>query len=172
MSDKEVYICFGRWATLKSWLIRWVTRSEWSHVWIEYSSDRWQSRMVVHSDLKGVIVEPVSNFYERRSRPSASAIYKVSKGRTDLGFLESKRYLGKDYGYIAVIINIFLLLLWRAGFKGLEGVRDVGRYICSEFCTLFIKHCQIPCDLDPEHTWPGKLNDWITSHPNYFRKVL
>lgn len=178
MSD-NVYVCFGRWDNLISRLIRWATKGEWSHCWIEYDSKRWGARMAVHSDRKGVIVEPMTNFIERRGQPLAKAIYKVSnreidghKPDLDLGFMRSRHYLGKDYGYFAVISNLIILTLWRAGWKSLEGVQDVGKYVCSEFCALFIKNSEIPTNLDPELTWPSKLSNWMNKRPKRFPKEL
>jgi hypothetical protein len=168
-----VVIKFGCWDTLKSRLIRWLTKSKWSHVWIEYYSKRWQRPMVVHSDKKGVIIEPSLNFYMRRDPPVESIEYKLHSQQCNLsaGFYDSANYLGKDYGYIALILNSIILILWRMGWKSLKGVRDIGKYTCSEFVTLFIKNCNIRCELDAEYTWPGKLEEWIKTRENYFRKV-
>lgn len=165
---ENVYIRFGAWNNLKSKVIRWVTRSKWSHVWIEYDSKRWGGRMVVHADAKGVIIEPLLNFLERRGAPTSTAIYKVNKGNPDSAFIESRYYLGKDYGFRTVILNALLLLLVRLGWQGKGAFRDSGKYVCSEFATLFIKHAEIDCPLDPEATWPGKLADWMETRPDTF----
>ncbi len=168
--DSRVTICFGRWADLKSRIIRWITKSEWSHVWIEYNSERWNSRLVVHADSKGVIIEPKSSFLERRKQPLAVVEYEIS-GYTSRAFALSKEYLGKDYGYWTLILNSFLLLARRLGIKNLRGVRDIGKYTCSEFTTLFIQNAGISCKLDAELTWPGKLYDWIIVHLREFKRI-
>jgi len=177
----NVYICFGRWNDLKSKVIRWITKSEWSHVWLEYNSDEWGHRMVVHADAKGVIVEPVENFWERRKEATHVLSYKVNIGDIKTGFKDSARYLGKDYGYFALIWNALMLILLKLGFKEkwLSIAKDLNRYVCSEFAILFLKNARAEgaSTLDAEAIWPGKLASWLNrsylpgNEPGYVKVI-
>ncbi len=164
-------VCFGRWNDWKSKIICWVTRSEWSHVWLEYESAQWQSTMVVHADSKGVMIEPLTNFHERRKRPSKRLSYKVMAGDVSLGFAQSKQYLGKDYGYLALFKNAIILLLLRFGVKNLSGAKTADKFICSEFALLFLQHSNVhDCELDAKDVWPGRLAEHLETLPEAFER--
>lgn len=170
---KNVRICFGRWNNLRSKFIRWLTRSKWSHVWIEYNSSIWKDTIVIHVDLKGVIIEGLDNFHKRRGIPSSIIHYKVIKGNLSSGFAKCTSYLGKKYGYWTLFRNSVLLLLRRIGFKNLKPASDSDKFTCSEFVTLLLKHSNVhACNLVPEHTWPGLLAEHFNANSDTFKEVL
>jgi hypothetical protein len=167
----DVYLCVGAWDDPKSKIVQWITSSSYSHAWMEYDSPTWQGRMVVHSDSKGVVIESLSSFYERRGMCSSRAVYKVLSGDTSKGFFFSKNYLGKSYGYLTLFRNASLLLLFKLGMKFLKPVSDVGKYTCAEFVTLFLQNSGLAEELNGEHTWPGLLEEYLNDNPELYKRV-
>lgn len=156
-------IAFGTNPRFLSRLIRWVTRSEWSHVWLEYDSDDWLSRWAVHAGPDGVVAVPVENV--RRAYPRAR-VYELEGADLDAGRRVLERYVGAAYDYRSVIWNGVLLLLSRVFAKELlEGAvnRDAAKMSCSEFGTLALIEAGVPevAELEAELTPPGRLEELV-----------
>ena len=159
-------IVFGTNDKLTSRLIRWVTKSPWSHVWIEYKSQTWGGHwMAIHSSAKGVVIEPCENVRKRYPK------CKTYECRADIGngLLAIRHYLGADYDYKAVLWNGFLLLVYtfcpvRELFDIVE--RNNARFSCSELASIILKQAKIrgAHGLDPELMTPGMLERFCSSN--------
>lgn len=163
-------ICIG-FGTNQKWtskLIRWATKSEWSHTWITYPSSVWGGYWAAHSGPNGVVKIPL----ERMKQMYPESIhYELGAGVDDfvLGFEWASQHVGQDYDY-GVIWNALLLVLWRAtGWRYLWKLvaRNSTKFTCSEFVTGFLIASGVPgiLKVDPELTPPGVLQEFCDDSP-------
>lgn len=168
-----IRIGFGTTDKLHSRLIRWVTRSPWSHVWIEYESEVWGGWWVAHAGPSGVVKVPLETV---RAAHLKRRIYEC---RLDLssGLSASRMYVGSAYDYKSVLWNGFLLLLSRVfAREWLTKIvtRNRSKMSCSEFVGTILKKAGVFASenaeivllaigvgdgksLDPEFVTPGML---------------
>jgi hypothetical protein len=152
-----VRVGFGTNDKLTSRLIRWATRSPWSHVWLEYSSGVWGGQWAAHSWADGVVkvpLEQVHSTYPRR------VVYECSLDLAS-GFQWARGHIGADYDY-GVIWNGLLLVVHRAtGWKWLWEIvaRNAAKFSCSEFVAGLLKAAgaEVVKGVEPELTTPGEL---------------
>ena len=166
-------ICIG-FGTNEKWtskLIRWATRSEWSHVWIEYPSGVWGGRWVAHSWADGVMKVPLEQI--EQTYPTRK-IYecRVQIDHLAAGFNWARKYISADYDY-GVIWNGLLLVLYRAtNWQWLWKVvtRNASKFSCSEFVGGFLKAAGVneTESLDPELTTPGDLEKFCSSSNDFW----
>lgn len=180
-----ILVGFGTNDKLASRLIRWATRSEWSHVWIEYPSGVWGGQWVAHSWADGVVKVPlecIEAAYPRR---------KLYECRLDLteGLKWARQYIAAGYDY-GVIWNGFLLVLHRAtGWQWLTRLiaRNAAKFSCSEFVSGILKASgvrgvrssgavEVTSDelgvdgdrFDPELTTPGDLDRFCADSDDFW----
>lgn len=174
-----ILIGFGTNDKLASRLIRWATRSPWSHVWIEYPSGVWGGRWVAHSWADGVVkvpLERVEAAYPRR---------KLYECQVDLsqGLEWARRYIAASYDY-GVIWNGLILAVYRVtGWKWLQRIvhRNAARFSCSEFVGGILKasgvrgvessgavEVGIEDRFDPELTTPGDLERFCADSDDFW----
>lgn len=166
-----IHVGFGTNEEWTSKLIRWATKSRWSHVWIEYPSEVWGGRWVAHSRADGVVkvpMERVEKMYPTRK------IYecRLSVDRLTSGFGWARRHISARYDY-GVIWNGLLLVLYRATkWQWLWGIvtRNAAKFSCSEFVGGFIKEAGLADteSLDPELTTPGDLEKLCSSSNDFW----
>jgi hypothetical protein len=174
-----ICIGFGTNDKLASRLIRWATRSEWSHVWIEYPSGVWGGRWVAHSWADGVVkvpLERVEAAYPRR------LVYECRADLTE-GLKWARQYIAAAYDY-GVIWNGLLLALYRAtgwGWLSKAVHRNAARYSCSEFVGGIFKASgvqgvessgaivgEVEDRFDPELTTPGDLAKFCADSDDFW----
>jgi hypothetical protein len=132
-----IRIIFGTNNSLRARLIRWATKSKWSHVWIEYPSEMWGGWWAAHSAEDGVVKVPHNRLWSRYPKRT---MYELDVP-LDLGFEWARRVIGARYDY-GVIWNALLLVLFRATrWEWLYQVvaRNAARFSCSEFVAGFLK---------------------------------
>lgn len=162
-------ICIG-FGTNKKWvskLIRWATRSSWSHVWVEYPSGIWGGRWVAHSQSEGVVKVPLEQIevaYPTRK------LYECNPNLEN-GFLWARTRISAKYDY-GVIWNALLLVLYRATkWEWLWKIvaKNAARYSCSEFVCGILKAAGVEGTegLDPELTTPGDLEKFCSGSNNF-----
>jgi hypothetical protein len=155
-----VIIGFGQGKGLLSWVVRKVTKGEWSHVFIEWWSDEWGGFFVTHAQSTGVVTQPLEAI---REKYPVQKWYRVRSDEFIRGGLKKMRpHIGKPYDYVAVLINTVLLLLyylfrWEWLWKIVW--RDSRKFTCSEFVIMVLKEAAIlgAGQLDPELTTPSQL---------------
>ena len=149
-----ICIVFGTNNKFRSKLIRWVTKSAWSHVWIEYPSGIWGGTWAAHSSYNGVVKLPVENV--RRTYPA----YKVYRCNYNLekGLQKAREYIGAKYDYGVIWNGLLLVLLRLTGWKFLWKIaaRNANKFSCSEFVSSILKASNLYSG-DPELTTPGDL---------------
>lgn len=166
-------ICIGfgtndRWT---SKLIRWATKSPWSHVWIEYPSDIWGGRWAAHSRLDGLAKVPLERI---EATYSPRKIYELRVKRNSLasGFRWARGHITAGYDY-GVVWNGVLLVLYRATkWQWLWHIvmRNAAKFSCSEFVGGFLKAAGVSgtAGMDPELTTPGDLEGFCSSSDDFW----
>lgn len=158
---------FGTNDRLRSRIIRWATKSRWSHCWVEYPSGIWGGRWAAHSTPDGVVkvpVEQVEKDYPKHKR------YEVRVPVYDLapGFTWAREHIGASYDY-GVIWNMILLLLYRStGWERLYNIviRNAARFSCSEFASGFLRSSGVVADtVDIDLVYPGELDTLCSESP-------
>lgn len=166
-----IYVCFGTNDKISSRLIRWATRSLYSHAWIEYPSGVWGGRWVAHAWADGVVKVPLEQVEEayptRRMYECKIPINELSSG-----FDWARKHIGAGYDY-GVIWNGLLLVLWRATkWQWLWRIitRNAAKLSCSEFACGFLKAARVNGteSLDPELTTPGDLEKFCASSDDFW----
>lgn len=167
-----VYICFGSQpGNLKSWLIRKLTKGPYSHTWIEYDSDTWAARMVVHAQSSGIVVESPDTVYEEYTLMKR---YQCTFSGADEGLRKCYSYIGKPYDYKVILTNMLLMILYYMvpikKFRAWLWTRTVtnsNAYSCSELGTLLLKNSGYMAaqGLDPELVTPTELENFCSIYP-------
>ena len=142
-----IRIGFGTTNKLHSRLIRWVTRSPWSHVWVEYESEEWGGWWAAHAGPTGVVKVPLEKVHESHTKR------KVYECEVDLskGLRSVREYVGADYDYRSVLWNGFLLLMSRVfAREWLVKIvsRNRSKMSCSEFVSSVMQGAGM---FDSEH---------------------
>lgn len=155
-----IHIVFGTNDKSLSKFFRWVTGSEWTHVWIEYSSQVWEGFLVVHAGKDGVVIVPQKKVMLTYPKQQVYSLKMGSYGLRE-GFEWAKDQIGAPYDY-GVIWNAFVLLFYRiTGWRWLWKIlaRNASRFSCSEFVSMFLKQAEFPGTegMDPEFTTPADL---------------
>lgn len=154
-----IRIGFGTNNKLRSKLIRWATKSEWSHVWIEYQSELWGGDWGAHAHDKGVIKVPLHKIYTEYTK--RKVYYCHADADLKRGFQWAANRVGYRYDY-GVIWNGLLYFLYRLFgwlFLWKLVVYDRSEMTCSEFVAGFLKAAgmQELQPEDPELLPPGDL---------------
>lgn len=149
-------------------LIRWATKSKWSHTWIEYPEDVWGGRWAVHAWEDGVVKIP--NERIRASYPEQRA-YECQEDLSQ-GLTWARQYIGAPYDY-GVIWNGLLLVVYGAtGWRWLYDVvhRNAAKFSCSEFVAGVLKASSVPGtqDIDPELATPGELERFCSTSQSFW----
>lgn len=154
-----IHVVFGTNEQWISKLIRWATRGEYSHAWLEYPSMVWGGRWAAHATEQGVVKEKAERVYARYPKRVAYTIdtYDLTNGVRAVSDL-----IGDRYDFMAVIWNAILLVLWRStGWQFLwrHVYRNASRQSCSEFVARALRASGIPWmqDVDPELVPPPML---------------
>jgi hypothetical protein len=162
-----IYVGFGTNNKLRSKLIRWATKSKWSHAWIEYHSDLWGGVWAVHSHKQGVVKVPFEQIYEEYTKRK---IYQCDCD-TERGFAWASKRVGLQYDYGVIWNGILLVLYGLFGWEFLWKlvVRDAARMSCSEFVAGFLKAAEIEGmeNFDPELTTSGMLEKFCFSSKDF-----
>jgi hypothetical protein len=101
-------IGFGTNEQWHSKLIRWISGSTWSHVWVE--DLLWNHQVVLHATTQGIIVEPYLHVLDRY--PTYERYRVVDLVDLRLGLRRMIGDLGERYDY-SIIWNGLLLGLWK-----------------------------------------------------------
>jgi len=167
-----VYLCFGSQPyNLKSWLIRKLTRGPYSHTWIEYDSDTWGAKMVVHAQPSGIVVEAPETVYEEYTLMKR---YQCTFSGAEEGLRKCYGYIGKPYDYKVILTHMFLLILYYMvpikkfrDWLWTKTVTNSSAYSCSELGALLLLNSgYFPAqDMDPELVTPTDLSQFCSERP-------
>lgn len=158
---------FGSQPNFTSWLIRKVTKSAWSHSWIEWDSPLWCGDFVTHAQKPGVITRPVETVtkdYPKHIR------YEVQDSKIQAGLIAMRSESGKPYDYFTMIWNACILIIYQiTKWKCLWDIvcHNASKYTCSEYVTLVLQKANIPGTehYDAELTTSGQLEQFCANSP-------
>lgn len=166
--EHDIRIVFTAGTHWISRLIRWVLRSQVSHVFIEYPSDMWGGRWVAEATKGGV-----RKVQAQKARHHVAAEFKC-KFDTRVGLASAAEYVGDAYDYSGAVLLGVLALLWR-WFK--VKVRRPLRASKAQFCSEFVARIlmSVPevmvADWDPEQSGPDRLYCFCSKHPELFERI-
>lgn len=138
--------------------IRWVTKSETSHVAI--GTEIFGVPVFMHSTVGGVQITPRER-YLKNNRVVAEYVANVdveSKLRNNV--MKVAEYLGEKYDYIGLVGYAILIFAWRLFRKKIKNpLASPTAMVCSEFVVHLNADGDIPewDGLDPERTHPQEL---------------
>jgi hypothetical protein len=157
-----VTIGFGTNGKWTSRLIRWATRGDISHAWLEYPSLLWGGRWVAHAGSNGLVKVQLTRV--ERAYPN-HRVY-ACKRELESGLRGVAGYVGAEYDFLGAIWNGILLVMLRiTGWGWLWRIvhRNTSKVTCSEFVTLFLQSAGLPgsMEIDAELTTPIGLETWV-----------
>jgi hypothetical protein len=150
---KIVFTQSDRWGAK---LIRWFTKSEWSHCLIALDDDLEGENLVFESTLSGGVK---LSLWSRRN-DKKRAIYNI-KGQPSIKPLYP--YLGKNYGYLQ-ILGYPIAKLFKLKYNPFK--KD---YVCSEIVLRFLlenNYKEFNC-LDLNTATPEDIYKILSKSPNF-----
>jgi hypothetical protein len=168
MSVADVFVLgFGTNKKFTSRLIRRISDSWCSHAWIEYSSLSFGGMWAVHAQPEGIIKESIFSAWRKYpTRRRFEVIVEPEKIREAIA--HAIALLGRPYDYGVIVNGLKLLRLRRTG-RSSRIRRNNYKLHCSEFICIVLRYLEIDgaYDLDPEATYPGKLYEFVSGHPQF-----
>lgn len=159
--DRRVLIGFARWNNWWSKIIEKLTKSQWTHTWLEIE-DPTLGWICLHSSSNGVELTNRDGVAEGRI-PHSFLRYECLLPQEMLNGVRMNRDLiGAKYDYRSLILNLGLLLLqkiWKRNYKPFTNSRKM---TCSELMATIMKSGGIPKTISwmPELLPPGDLKDF------------
>lgn len=113
-------------------VIRWLTKSDFNHVAIEYDSDDWNGRWAAEAATKGVRTVPSS-----KRKWTRRFLVKYPEAKIDLR--STSQFIGEAYDFAGFFLFGWILLFWRVlKLKVRRPWRSTKGQFCSEFVARFI----------------------------------
>lgn len=157
-----VKIIFTASPKLLARIIRKLTKSDVSHVMLEYVSDTWKGPMITEATFPTVRIVPAE-----RARHHVVAEY-VCKFDTEGGFEAIKPYLGNWYDFKGLLLFGWAIFLFRVLKRKIRHpLTATNSQICSELLTWFLTGSRLPSTdkWDPELTNPLRIKNYLKKHP-------
>lgn len=165
----EVRIVFTARTNWFSRLVRWFTKSQVSHVFLEYDSSLWGGRWVAEATVGGVRKVP-----SYKARKNVVFEYRFL-GDPRPGCAAIASYFGNKYDYAGIVGFAVFILLWRwLHLKIKRPFTHSKAQLCSELVARWVKESGVPVAayIDPELTTPQMVYDiCFTSRPGYFEAI-
>lgn len=158
----SVVVGIGTNDRLSSRLVRRITRSDYSHAWVEYGET------VYHAQSKGVIDEEVSEVWKKYPKMRRFRLLAPSDiAERCAEYAETM--IGIPYDYNVIGNGIRLWWYFVTG-RITKPEVDPYRFHCVEFAIHVLREAA-PISkldqLDPELTYPGKLLTWLEGHTRF-----
>lgn len=160
---KSVMICLAKEDNVASKTIRFITGSEFSHVFLEFYSDEWGSMQAIEIDDRGIIQVPA------RTLPYLSRNverYYANPGFKDV-IVRRNELVGHRYDWKGLFGGLWKMIMLRLfGERFTKPWHSKGRFFCTEYLATLI------ADNDPLNY---TLEPWMSSPEDitkYARKFL
>lgn len=129
---------FSRGSSCLARAIRWLTRSSWAHVWIEYESSDWGGRWMAHATERGVVKE-LAEPRLKRWRPEVTR-FEVMADMTP-GLRLCREYEGCRCGWLAVLRHALKICSnWLSGQKCIGTAPGAASLTCSDFAGAVLQN--------------------------------
>ena len=165
---EDVRVVFTASSKVSSRIIRWLTRSPVSHVYIEYESVLWGGRWAAEATKGGV-----RKVIAKKARHDVYAEFRC-KFDVERGLAAVSKYFGEDYDYIGVAIFGALIVLGRwFSVKVKSPFRSSKSQFCSEFVTRFFKGARLEgvAGWDVGKSSPGRLYRFCEKNTGKFKQL-
>jgi len=154
--------------TLLGKLIRWITKSKVSHVFIEYHSSQWGGQWALEAYITGVRKVPVS-----RVRHHVVAEFECLNIPSQ-AFLRIGKLVGEGYDFSGLFLFAWLHIIWKwFGKKMRKPLNATKGQFCSELGARFLDAAGVsdPRLDDPEKASPQILFEVCSAFPEMFKKL-
>lgn len=158
LDRSKVYVAFSSGDTWISKLIKWATRSEFSHSFILFWDERWQSWMALGDNWNGFCLTPAAT----------ENTLAVATVKQDLwvGLRKNIADLGSGYNYLGILGMIWVELGAHVLHAKLHNpFVSKSRWICSEIASHICIDSGVPLNLVPGDTDPQMLHDALIDVP-------
>ncbi len=170
---QEIRIGFStqnKWYMISSWLIRKLTGSKASHVWISFRDETLGKVVVMHATRWGYRIEPWIRFKRH------SNIVSMFTSKEDLlpGIHFVADFLGTRYDFGNLIGFMWVIFMEWFKIKIKNPFRDSAHIVCSEAVLMIIKASMKNPQLlkmDRETTSPQDLLDFCATNSNFIKVV-
>ena len=166
---KDIRIVFTASPKLSSRIIRYVTRSHVSHVFIEYPSELWGGRWVAEATRENGVRKVVA----KKARHEVCAEF-YCKFETQDGLMSVSRYLGEKYDYFGVgLFGLVIYIKRWFSAKLKHPLRSSKSQFCSEFVARFYQgaHLAGAEGWDADRSSPERLYRFCEKDVGNFQRV-
>lgn len=111
-------------------VIRWFTKSRWSHCWIKYDHPIYNIPIVVEADLTGIVEKPY-NLYKNEINDIMELVPPEGVD-LNLGMPALGMSLNEGYDYLSLVGRIWVLFMRKFGKSVKNPFGDKGRDCCVE----------------------------------------
>lgn len=166
-TGRDVRLVFTASKTLFGRLIRWLTSSPVSHVFLEYDSTLWGGRWVAEATIGGVRKVP-----SYKARHNVVCEYKLT-ANPELGCKAIAKFFGNAYDYVGIFWMAWFVIAWRwLRLKFKKPLRSSKSQLCSELMARFVEpYIQQAKGWDPEEITPEGLRRYCEMSTGLFWRV-
>lgn len=142
---------------LLSKLIRWFSKSDFSHTWPVYDHELYGTRIVVDADIKGVSEVRADRYLAKVD----DEIILVPPEGVDLarGMAALSEDLARPYGVLNLIGHGIVLIYRRFGRRIRNPFKNWKKPACVEVSYRLVQAAGVLTDVDPEEETPQSLHD-------------
>lgn len=167
--EDRVKIVFTRSNHILARLVRWGTKANVSHVFIEYPSKFWGDRWAIEATTHGGVRTVPA--YKARKNICAEFYCNVD---IKPGIITLADYFGNKYDWRGSILLGLFVILW-AWFK--MKIREPWGTTKNQFCSELVSRCfkNVPLDgtedWEPELIRPDMIYNYCSFYPDYFEYI-
>ncbi|MBI2449651.1 hypothetical protein HYV49_05135 [Candidatus Pacearchaeota archaeon] len=167
----KIKIGFSTSNSIISKLIRWFTKSEVSHAYIEVYDEFLQINLIIHADFQGIIIQLAKEFDIGNRRLEE---YEIDDIRLDNTLKDNLWYLGKKYDYFKFINFAFFIIFKRWLIRKVKNPYiDPQKLVCVDFILYILNGAKI-ISLPIGYLTPKFFKDWCKENYenlNWKRKI-
>lgn len=157
--------------SLWSKLIRKITGSNVSHVYIRLEDDFLGAQLIIHSDLHGVAIDYLDTFKQHNQ---ILVEYEMEHEDFEKVIKKNFRFLGKKYDYKLLLSHWFFIIFKKYFTRKIQNpLKDPLKLICVDFCLMILNELEIT-QLPLKILVPDDLCKFLNEHheKNNWRKII
>ena len=153
----KVSVCFSTTNSLASRVIRWLTSSNVSHVYLKIFDQTLGTYMVLHSDWDGIQFDLFEKFSINNFTVEE---FEIDDPRLDGAIQKNLWHLGKFYDYRKLISWAWLIMFKRWIVRKIkEPTKDPRKIICVDYILYVLNEANLTC-LPIGHLVTADLLKW------------
>jgi hypothetical protein len=167
MFMKTITVGFSTTNKLSSKLLRFFTRSKFSHAWNSYFDETLEMKLVMQAELTGYELKPWKRW--KRENILVSEYEMVNPSYSAIK--EMATYIGSKYDVKSAFLSGAKewLKKWFSLKCTINPRRSPRKMMCVESVVRFIKLSGIECNLNPDMTTYSELQDFISNSPEFIK---